>query len=53
MKAFKTIFEHMKEKHPGVTYWGDIVEGTFDGKIISQKCQLCGEELTESINEKE
>ena len=38
------IGRHMVEKHPNVKYFGDtIIEK--NGKITSQKCQICGEEL--------
>lgn len=38
----------MAEKHPDVKYFGDIVRMDSDGKLTSQKCQLCGEELVDA-----
>jgi len=35
----------MAEKHPGAKYFGDTCSGTLDGEMVSQICQLCGEEL--------
>lgn len=38
------IGRHMIETHPNIKYFGDtIIEK--NGKVTSQKCQICGEEL--------
>ena len=46
MFGINNLAKHMKEKHPNSKYFGDRIE--FDnvtGKIKSQICQFCGEEL--------
>ena len=45
IETFGRIMKHMKEKHPKATFFGDSYTSTLDGKVLSQKCQLCGDEL--------
>jgi len=45
MKEWLNIAKHMREKHPNAKHFGDSVILDKTGKILSQKCQLCGEEL--------
>lgn len=42
---FARIMDHMAKKHPDVACWGDTTISTLDGRVISQECFICGEEL--------
>ena len=49
MNTLGNIGKHMREKHPTAKYFGDtIIEK--NGKIMSQRCQICGEELIKQQN---
>ena len=46
MYGLDRMAKHMKDKHPNSKNWGDSCCGDLKtGKIISQKCFLCREEL--------
>lgn len=47
LSSYGRLMKHMAEKHPNHPYYGDSVV-TQDGEIISQKCFICGEDLSET-----
>ena len=44
-KTWGAMARHMAEKHPDYTNFGDVIISGPDGRVISQRCQWCGEEL--------
>lgn len=48
-ESFIALIKHMAEKHPDSQWWGDNLGVDMKtGKVVSQRCQKCGEELVQS-----
>lgn len=47
---FDLLIKHMIEEHPDSNHFGDSAMSDENGKVIFQKCQLCGKIL---VGEKE
>jgi hypothetical protein len=47
LESLSVLAKHMSEVHPDKEYFGDSCVSNSEGKIISQKCFICGKELVE------
>ena len=50
METCMNIMEHMKNRHPNEKNFGDVVIKDCFGRVKSEKCQICGEELVRKID---